>query len=73
RRLRLVLGNRQSAQGQLLRLVIRDDGVGMDMSAAHAGFGLLGMRERVLAHGGTLQVSSRKGGGTRVRVLLPNF
>ena len=72
RRLRLVLGNRQSAQGELLRLVIRDDGVGMDMNAAHAGFGLLGMRERVLAHGGTLQVSSRKGGGTRVRVLLPN-
>ncbi|TLD44272.1 MAG: Signal transduction histidine-protein kinase/phosphatase UhpB [Accumulibacter sp.] len=72
RRLRLILGTRQSAHGELLRLVIRDDGVGMDMDAAHAGFGLLGMRERVLARGGTLQVSSRKGGGTRVRVILPN-
>lgn len=72
RRLRLILGNRQSAQGELLRLVIRDDGVGMDINAAHAGFGLLGMRERVLDQGGTLQVSSRKGGGTRVRVILPN-
>jgi signal transduction histidine kinase len=56
----------------LLRLVVRDDGVGMEMDAAHAGFGLLGMRERVLALGGTLQVSSRKGGGTRIRVIAPN-
>ncbi|HRL75416.1 MAG TPA: PAS domain-containing protein [Candidatus Accumulibacter phosphatis] len=72
RRLRLILGSRQSARGELLRLVIRDDGVGMEVDAAHAGFGLLGMRERVLGLGGTLQISSRKGCGTRIRVILPN-
>jgi PAS domain S-box-containing protein len=71
-RVRLILGNRWSAEGELLRLVVRDDGVGMEMDAAHAGFGLLGMRERVLALGGTLQVSSRKGSGTRIRVIVPN-
>jgi hypothetical protein len=36
--------------------------------APHAGFGLLGMRERVLSLGGSLQISSPHGCGTRVRV-----
>jgi PAS domain S-box-containing protein len=70
RRLRLVLARQQSAAGESLRLVVRDDGVGID--TPHAGFGLLGMRERVLSLGGSLQISSPRGGGTRVRVILPN-
>ncbi|KFB72824.1 MAG: Sensor histidine kinase LiaS [Candidatus Accumulibacter phosphatis] len=68
-RLRFVLARRQ--HGESLRLLIRDDGVGMDVDAAHAGFGLLGMRERVLSLGGSLQIRSWHGGGTRVRVILP--
>ena len=52
--------------------MVRDDGVGMDVDAPNPGFGLLGMRERVLGLGGSLQIRSRRGGGTRVRVILPN-
>ena len=49
--LRIVLGTRRSPDGDRLRLVIRDDGVGMDVDAPYTGFGLLGMRERVLGLG----------------------
>lgn len=69
--LRIVLGTRRSPDGDRLRLVIRDDGVGMDVHAPYTGFGLLGMRERVLGLGGSLQITSGRGAGTRVRVLLP--
>ena len=69
--LRIVLGTRRSPDGDRLRLVIRDDGVGMDVDVAYTGFGLLGMRERVLGLGGSLQITSGRGAGTRVRVLLP--
>lgn len=71
-RLRLILARRQWPHAGTLRLVVRDDGIGIDDDTQHAGFGLLGMRERVLSLGGSLQVSSSRGGGTRVRVILPN-
>jgi PAS domain S-box-containing protein len=70
-RVRIVLATRRGPDGGRLRLVIRDDGIGMDVGAAQTGFGLLGMRERVLSLGGSLQISSGRGAGTRVRVLLP--
>ncbi len=70
-RLRIVLGTCRSPDGDSLRLVIRDDGVGMDVDAPHTGFGLLSMRERVLGLGGSLQITRGRGGGTRVRMLLP--
>jgi signal transduction histidine kinase len=44
-RLRIVLATRQRPEGNWLRLIIRDDGAGMDAGAPRAGFGLLGMRE----------------------------
>jgi two-component system sensor histidine kinase UhpB len=71
-RLRLILARRQWPHAGTLRLVVRDDGIGIDDDTQHAGFGLLGMRERVLSLGGLLQVSRPRGGGTRVRVILPN-
>nr|WP_246416375.1 sensor histidine kinase [Nocardioides luti] len=50
-------------------LVVADDGVGC---SAAEGNGRRGMRERVLASGGTLDVTGSTGsGGTRVQVLLP--
>lgn len=70
-RLRVILSTRQSPAGEKLLLVIRDDGVGMEVDAPRTGFGLIGMRERVLSLGGSLQIRSPHGGGTRVRVLLP--
>ena len=51
---------------------VRDDGTGFDTEKAdHDAFGLLGMRFRVEAEGGTLRVSSRPGRGTHVEVTLP--
>jgi signal transduction histidine kinase len=60
-----------------LELVIRDDGVGFDTSttlaraAGEGHLGLLGMRERVQILGGSLDVESAPGQGTRIRVSLP--
>jgi len=49
---------------QEVRLTVRDDGVGFDPSAEHAGFGLTGMRERVQLAGGHLTVTSAPGSST---------
>jgi signal transduction histidine kinase len=42
-----------------------------DPQANHAGFGLLGMRERVLSLGGRLHLHSAPGRGFSVLVELP--
>jgi PAS domain S-box-containing protein len=54
-----------------LRLELRDDGDGFKINDRHDGFGLAGMRERVEQMGGTLKISSARGKGTRVSVVLP--
>jgi signal transduction histidine kinase len=53
----------------VLRMVIADDGVGG--AASVTGRGLAGMHDRVAAQGGTLQIDSPPGAGTRVAVRLP--
>ncbi|MBI3149854.1 MAG: PAS domain S-box protein [Betaproteobacteria bacterium] len=60
-----------SADG--LRLSIRDDGRGMDASAApkDRSFGLIGIRERAIMLGGSARISSGPGEGTVVEVDLP--
>lgn len=66
----------QARDGEL-RLSIRDDGVGFDVSAAReralagASLGLLGMQERVELVGGTWAIRSQPGGGTSIEVRLP--
>ena len=52
-------------------MTIRDDGRGFDPSAPAAGFGLVGMRERVTLVGGTVEIESEEGKGTLVRALIP--
>jgi signal transduction histidine kinase len=56
-----------------LTLRVRDDGQGFDPDARLRpdAFGLISMRERVEALGGTLAVTSRRGEGTTVEVRLP--
>jgi PAS domain S-box-containing protein len=56
-----------------LSMSIRDNGVGIspDRMEGSSSFGLLSMKERVLAVGGTLSVSGRDGEGTRVLVTIP--
>jgi signal transduction histidine kinase len=67
---------RLSQDGAALRCLIQDDGVGFDAAAVLAhrgrrGLGLLGMRERLDAIGGTFQIRSRKGRGTELRITIP--
>jgi signal transduction histidine kinase len=59
-----------------LEVEIRDDGRGFDQEARRqaqhpAGLGLLGMRERVEMLGGTLDISSAPGSGTRLSLRIP--
>lgn len=52
---------------------VRDDGVGFNASAkTNSAYGLVGMRFRVEAEGGTLHISSAPGQGTNIRATLPS-
>ncbi|MGI9104374.1 MAG: GAF domain-containing sensor histidine kinase [Terriglobales bacterium] len=57
----------------LVRLLIEDDGQGMSKTSGFSGrsFGLAGMRERIVMLGGTVKVTSAKGKGTRIEVIVP--
>lgn len=60
----------RGAAGEL-QLQVEDDGHGFDVQQHSRGLGLLGASERAAALGGSLQVDSRLGGGTRLRMALP--
>lgn len=50
---------------------IADDGVGMSTAGVSDGMGLVGMRDRIGAIGGELEVVSSPGAGTTVRGMVP--
>ncbi len=59
-----------------IRCVVRDDGIGFDVpSVLHRkgeqGLGLIGIRERLNALGGTLQITSAPGRGTELLITIP--
>ena len=54
-----------------LRLAVADDGTGFDVGAVSGGFGLVSMRERAEALGGSVVLRSRPGAGTTVEVVVP--
>jgi signal transduction histidine kinase len=55
-----------------LALAVEDEGVGFDVSAGwRRGLGLISMRERLEAFGGTLMIHSAPGAGTRVEATVP--
>ncbi|MBI3742290.1 MAG: sensor histidine kinase [Chloroflexi bacterium] len=54
-----------------IRVQIADNGVGDSDARAIAGFGLLGLRERVEFLGGKLWLGARQGGGFELNVELP--
>ncbi|GAB4590479.1 MULTISPECIES: signal transduction histidine-protein kinase/phosphatase UhpB [Edwardsiella] len=58
----------QDAAG-LLHVTICDDGCGIDLVNLTPGYGLRGLRERICAMGGELQLESAQ--GTRLAVILP--
>ena len=63
-----------SRSGEGLQITIEDNGMGFDPQTA-AGkvghYGLLGIRERARLAGGTLEIESQPGLGTKVRLHLP--
>jgi two-component system sensor histidine kinase DesK len=60
-------------EADTLHCLISDDGIGFDIAACGGGggLGLKGMRERLSAVNGTLQISSAPGNGTQIRLQLP--
>ena len=60
-----------TAQGVVLELVLRDEGVGFDVERMRSGLGLVGMGERAELAGGRLDIESAPGAGTTLRVRFP--
>jgi signal transduction histidine kinase len=54
-------------------LLVKDDGVGLDATKQHRvlSHGLLGMRERMVALGGTFDIRGPAGGGTTLTAIFP--
>jgi signal transduction histidine kinase len=58
--------------GGEVRFSVRDDGAGVaDLALLHRGSGILGMRDRLAALGGSVDVASAVGVGTTVRGTVP--
>jgi len=55
----------------IVKVTVRDDGCGFDPATANGGFGLTGMRERVMLAGGELQIDAAPGSGTIVAATIP--
>jgi PAS domain S-box-containing protein len=62
---------RLSYKAKELSLELRDDGEGFKVKERHDGVGLTGMRERVEQMGGELKITSSRGKGTKITVVLP--
>src|SRR5713226_5186647 len=62
---------RLSYKAKKLRLELRDNGNGFKVKDRHDGVGLTGIRERVEQMGGELKITSSRGKGTKITVLLP--
>jgi signal transduction histidine kinase len=58
------------ASGEL-RFSVDDDGAGLPRAALRTGAGLRGMRDRIAAVGGTVELTARPGGGTLVDGWVP--
>ncbi len=56
-----------------ISIIVQDDGSGFDTGTllSENSFGLMGMRERALAAGGKVEITSVLGQGTRVQVEIP--
>ncbi|RNL60469.1 sensor histidine kinase [Nocardioides marmoriginsengisoli] len=61
----------QVLPGREVVVEVLDDGRGAAVADDGHGLGLVGMRERVLAHGGELETGPRPGGGYRVCARIP--
>lgn len=66
-KIHVAIGVRERRQ---LHISVQDNGRGLQQHGGQGGFGLLGMRERVSALGGSLDVSSMPGEGVVVDVVI---
>jgi signal transduction histidine kinase len=57
--------------GGTVRVSVHDDGAGPSGRAPGTAHGIVGMRERVAAYGGTLRTGARPGGGFEVEASIP--
>jgi signal transduction histidine kinase len=57
--------------GATVRVSVHDDGAGPTGPPSSAAHGIVGMRERVAAYGGTLRTGARRGGGFEVEASIP--
>jgi signal transduction histidine kinase len=55
----------------MVEMSVQDDGAGFDPEAVASGSGLRGIKERCAFFGGTCQVESSPGEGTKLRVCIP--
>ena len=55
-----------------VHFTVADDGLGMDTRGGSDGVGLMGMRDRIGAVGGELEIISSPGRGTTVRAMVPD-
>lgn len=62
---------RLTSSGAALDLEVQDDGRGITTPALRGGSGVVGMRERAEAHGGTLDLVDAPGGGALIRCRIP--
>jgi signal transduction histidine kinase len=60
------------AERDRLTLTVTDDGPGFDPATVAGGNGLANIRDRIDSVGGTLEVDSAPGRGTRVRAVIPS-
>lgn len=58
-------------QSNNLRIHIKDDGIGFDLSAFEAGYGLKSIEERARKINGTFTINSSSNIGTSILILLP--
>jgi len=62
---------RRSESQEFIEVSIVDNGRGADTEAPHTGLGLVGMRERVAAFGGSLTLASACGAGFQLMASIP--
>jgi two-component system, NarL family, sensor histidine kinase UhpB len=71
RRVDIRIAVRAAETAECIEATITDDGRGADLGVPGRGLGLIGMRERTAAFGGSLVLSSAPGAGFKVCATLP--
>lgn len=60
-------------EGNNLRLIIKDNGIGFDPERAKGGIGIKNLKKRAAALNGSINIISAPGKGTEIVVIFPNY